>query len=35
MIVNQAEEVHGVGKDGSGVDVDLVATLGEGSEVHL
>ena len=35
MIVDQAEEDYGVGNDGCGVDVDLVAALDEGSEVHL
>jgi len=35
MIVDQAEEDHGVGQDGGGVDVNLVAALHEWSEVHL
>ena len=35
MIVNQAEEDHGVREDGGGIDVELVAAVQEGSEVHL
>jgi hypothetical protein len=29
------EESHGVGQDGGGVDVDLVAAVHKRSEVHL
>jgi hypothetical protein len=35
MIVDQTKENHRVRKDGGSVDVDLIATLHEGGEVHL
>jgi len=35
VIVDQAEEDDGVRNDGTGIDVNLVAALDEGSEVHL
>jgi hypothetical protein len=35
MIVDQTEENHRVGQNGGGVDVNLIATVHERSEVHL
>lgn len=35
VIVDQAKEGHGFRQDGRGVDVNLVAAVHEGSEMHL
>jgi len=35
VIVDQPEEGHRVRKDRGSIDVDLVAAVHEGSEVHL
>jgi hypothetical protein len=35
MIVDQVKEDHWVGQNGGGVNVNLIATVHEGSEMHL